>query len=326
MSTVRIAILVATIVGLTGLVACNDEKGKNEQQTRASKAVVGQQTAAQKPAEKPDADEGEEGEEGPATPAAVAAEKPAPQQTSGKKFVYNFDSDTPGQLPAKFHSAKTGGGSQEKWVVSADPTAPSKPNVVTQASTDQTDYCFLLLISDEGAFQNLDLSMKFKAVSGNIDRAGGLVFRLKDPNNYYIVRANALENNYRLYHVVNGRRSQFRWSQLEGHLGRMARTGAEKLTEEGMDTPPSMGAGTAINFQPTGNGRAAIAGDFAMTGKEVGAVMKVLQDNSVQAVALHSHALDDVPRLFYMHFWANNDAVKLAKTLRSALDETNSAK
>ncbi len=215
MSTVRIAILVATIVGLTGLVACNDEKGKNEQQTRASKAVVGQQTAAQKPAEKPDADEGEEGEEGPATPAAVAAEKPAPQQTSGKQFVYNFDSDTPGQLPAKFHSAKTGGGPQEKWVVSADPTAPSKPNVVTQTSTDRTDYRFPLLISDEGAFQNLDLSVKFKAVSGNIDRAGGLVFRLKDPNNYYIVRANALENNYRLYHVVNGRRSQFAGANLK---------------------------------------------------------------------------------------------------------------
>src|SRR5712691_13037010 len=101
---------------------------------------------------------------------------------------------------------------------------------------------------------------------------------------------------------------------------------AEKLTEEGMDTPPSMGAGTAINFQPTGNGRAAIAGDFAMTGREVGPVMKVLEDNGVQVVALHSHALDDEPRLFYMHFWANDDAVKLAKTLRSAVDETNSAK
>jgi hypothetical protein len=101
---------------------------------------------------------------------------------------------------------------------------------------------------------------------------------------------------------------------------------AEKLTEEGMETPPSMGAGTAINFQPTGNGRAAIAGDFAMTGNEVGLVLKVLQDNGVQAVALHSHALDDVPRLFYMHFWANDDAVSLAKILRAAIDKTNSAK
>ena len=209
MWTVKIAILAAVLVGLASLAACNDGKDTDEQQTSTSKAVAGQQTAAQKPAEKPDADEGEEGEEGPATPAAVAAEKPAPQQTSGKQSVYNFDSDTPGQLPAKFHSAKTGGGAQEKWVVTADPMAPSKPNVVTQTSTGQTDYRFPLLISDEGSFQDLDLSVKFKAVSGNIDRAGGLVFRLKDPNNYYIVRANALENNYRLYHVVNGRRSQF---------------------------------------------------------------------------------------------------------------------
>jgi hypothetical protein len=204
----KIAILATMLVGLAGLVACND-KDADEHQTSASEAAAGQQTAAQKPAEKPDADEGEEGEEGPATPAAVAAEKPAPQQNSGKQSVYNFDSDTPGQLPAKFHSAKTGGGTQEKWLVTADPTAPSKPNVVAQTSTDQTDYRFPLLISDEGSFQNLDLSVKFKTVSGSIDRAAGLVFRLRDPNNYYIVRANALENNYRLYHVVNGRRSQF---------------------------------------------------------------------------------------------------------------------
>src|SRR5437870_7872654 len=212
MGKFMIGLLAAVLFGLTVLVACND-KDTDEQQSSASKAVAGQQTAAQKPAQKPDADEGEEGEEGPATPAAVAAEKPAPQQPPGKQSVYNFDNDTPGQLPAKFHGAKTGGGPQEKWAVTADPTAPSKPNVVTQTSTDQTDYRFPLLISDEGSFQDLDLSVKFKAVSGNIDRAGGLVFRLRDPNNYYIVRANALENNYRLYHVVSGRRSQLRKRQ-----------------------------------------------------------------------------------------------------------------
>src|SRR5713101_6558356 len=108
MEKVRIALWVAVVFGLAALVACND-KDTDEQQTSASKAVAGQQAAAQKPAEKPEADEGEEGEEGPATPAAVAAEKPAPQQTSGKQFVYNFDSDAPGQLPAKFHGARTGG-------------------------------------------------------------------------------------------------------------------------------------------------------------------------------------------------------------------------
>jgi hypothetical protein len=101
---------------------------------------------------------------------------------------------------------------------------------------------------------------------------------------------------------------------------------SEKITEEGMETPPSMGMGTVLNFQPTGDGRAAIAGDFAMLGSEVGPVMKVLQDNGVRAVALHSHALDDVPRLFYMHFWANDDALKLATILRRAIDRTNSKK
>lgn len=214
MRTVKIAVLVAVLVGLAGLVACND-KDANGQQTSASKAAAGQQMATQRPAEKPDVDEDEEGEEGPAIPTAVAVEKPAPQQTGGKQFVYTFDSDTPGQLPTKFHCEKTGAGAQEKWVVSADPTAPSKPNVVTQTSTDQTDYRFPLLISDEGSFQDLDVSVKFKAISGSIDRAGGLVFRLKDPNNYYVVRANALENNYRLYHVVNGRRSQFAGANLK---------------------------------------------------------------------------------------------------------------
>jgi hypothetical protein len=90
-----------------------------------------------------------------------------------------------------------------------DPTAPSKPNVVAQTSADKTDYRFPLLIADEGSFRDLDISVKFKAVAGSVDRAGGLVFRLRDANNYYIVRANALEDNYRLYHVVNGRRVQF---------------------------------------------------------------------------------------------------------------------
>jgi hypothetical protein len=208
MGKLTISLLAAVLLGLGALVACNG-KDKDEQQSNASKAVAGQQTAAQKPAEKPDADEGEGGEEGPATPAAVAAEKPAPQQTLGTQLTYNFDSDSVGQLPARFHSARTGQGSESTWAVTADPTAPSKPNVVTQTSTDKTDYRFPLLIADEGSFRDLDLTVKFKAISGSVDQAGGLVFRLKDPNNYYIVRANALEDNYRLYHVVDGRRRQF---------------------------------------------------------------------------------------------------------------------
>jgi hypothetical protein len=205
MPTLRIVLIGATVAALVSVLACK-ANDRDEQQTSDPKSAAPAQATQQAQEEKPDADEGEEG---PLVPGKVAAEKSAPLQLTGKAFAYNFDSDTIGQLPAKFHSAKTGGGAPEKWTVTADPTAPSKPNVATQTSTDQTDYRFPLLISDEGSFQNLDLSVKFKAVSGSVDRAGGLVFRLKDPNNYYIVRANALENNYRLYRVVNGRRSQF---------------------------------------------------------------------------------------------------------------------
>jgi hypothetical protein len=140
---------------------------------------------------------------------AAQPESPAPPQTAGASFTYSFDNDTVGAMPAKFHSARTGQGTESKWQVMADPSAPSKPNVVAQTSTDKTDYRFPLLIADEGSFKDLELSVKFKPVSGEVDRAGGLVFRLKDANNYYIVRANALEDNYRLYHVVAGKRRQF---------------------------------------------------------------------------------------------------------------------
>jgi hypothetical protein len=150
-----------------------------------------------------------ESREGGSSAYSTQPETPAPQQSAGASFTYTFDSDAVGGMPAKFHSARTGKGAESKWAVVADATAPSKPNVVAQTSTDTTDYRFPLLIADEGSFKDLELSVRFKAVSGEVDRAGGLVFRLKDANNYYIVRANALEDNYRLYHVVAGNRRQF---------------------------------------------------------------------------------------------------------------------
>lgn len=95
---------------------------------------------------------------------------------------------------------------------------------------------------------------------------------------------------------------------------------AEKITENGMDVPPSMGMAIAINFQPTGNGRAAITGDFVLIASEVNPVIRALRAGGVEVTALHSHMLQEQPRLFFMHFWANDDAKKLATTLRSALD------
>ena len=139
----------------------------------------------------------------------VMPETPAPLAPAGKEFLYNFDSDVVAKLPAKFHEALTGQGAKAQWLVKADPSAPSQPNVLSQTSNDKTDYRFPLAIADDGSFQNLEMSVKFKTVSGEVDRAAGMVFRLVDANNYYIVRANALESNYRLYHVVKGRRVQF---------------------------------------------------------------------------------------------------------------------
>jgi hypothetical protein len=80
-----------------------------------------------------------------------------------------------------------------------------------------------------------------------------------------------------------------------------------------------MGLGIAINFQPTGNGKAAITGDFVLTGNEVNPVLRALRDNGIEVTALHSHMLDEQPRLFFMHFWANDDAQKLADGLKAAL-------
>jgi len=101
---------------------------------------------------------------------------------------------------------------------------------------------------------------------------------------------------------------------------------SETITDSGMTVPPSMGVATALNFQPTGNGKAAITGDFVLLGSEVNPVMKTLRQNGIAVTAVHSHMLTEEPRLFFMHFWANDDAVKLAKGLRAAVDNTNSAK
>jgi Domain of Unknown Function (DUF1259) len=101
---------------------------------------------------------------------------------------------------------------------------------------------------------------------------------------------------------------------------------AETIKDNGMTVPPALGVATAINFQPTGGGKAAITGDFVLLGKEANPVMKALRDNGIQVAALHSHMLTEEPRLFFMHFWANDDAAKLAKGLREAIDLTNSKK
>jgi hypothetical protein len=97
----------------------------------------------------------------------------------------------------------------------------------------------------------------------------------------------------------------------------------DAVTEMGSPLMPAgpLGVATAIGFQPTGGQKAAITGDFVMTADEVNPVLRTLRDNGIEVMALHSHMLDEQPRLFFMHFWANDDAIKLAKGLRAALDK-----
>ena len=100
----------------------------------------------------------------------------------------------------------------------------------------------------------------------------------------------------------------------------------EKILEDGHEIPASMGVTTSINFQPTGVGTAAITGDFVLLGREVNPLLWTLSENGIRVTAIHSHMINEQPRLFFMHFWANGDAVQLAHGLRAALDRTASKK
>ncbi len=101
----------------------------------------------------------------------------------------------------------------------------------------------------------------------------------------------------------------------------------DPITDQGMGVgAPIMGGATAINFQPTGSGKAAITGDFALIGSEVPDVVRTLRSNGIDVTAIHNHMLTEEPRITFLHFWANDDALKLAKGLRAALDKTASAR
>ena len=101
----------------------------------------------------------------------------------------------------------------------------------------------------------------------------------------------------------------------------------DHITQSEMSLDPAgpLGVATGVNFQPTGNGKAAITGDFVLASSEVNPVIRVLRTNGIEVTALHSHMLDEQPRLFFMHFWANDDALKLAKGIRAALDKMANA-
>ena len=133
----------------------------------------------------------------------VTADQAAAQQSS----TIALGNAQPGQLPAGFRTERTGKGAPAAWSVVADPSVPSG-KVLAQTSTDQTDYRFPLAIYDGITAKDVQVSVRFKAVGGRIDRAGGIAVRLTDADNYYVLRANALEDNVNFYHVARGSRRQ----------------------------------------------------------------------------------------------------------------------
>ena len=124
-------------------------------------------------------------------------------------WKWDFENDRAGKPPSGFSFAGTGSGRLGRWLVQAEKESPSGTKVLAQLDTDPTSYRFPVAVADSVSLINLRLSVRCKAVSGKVDQACGLVFRYRDKNNYYVVRANALENNVRLYYVKDGKRQQF---------------------------------------------------------------------------------------------------------------------
>jgi hypothetical protein len=118
----------------------------------------------------------------------------------------SFDQDVPGVLPAGWRAGVTGRGSP-LWVVEADASAPSKPNVLKQSGSGAFPWC----VRTDASFADGTVEVKFKSVSGREDQAGGVVWRFKDGDNYYVARANALEDNVSLYYTQNGRRNTLKY-------------------------------------------------------------------------------------------------------------------
>jgi hypothetical protein len=127
-------------------------------------------------------------------------------QTPSRRVI-DFEADKAGQAPAGFTFALTGIGRPGAWSVRRDDSSPDRGNVLAQTDTDSTSYRFPLAIFDDVSTSDVDISVRFRPISGRVDQAAGLVWRYRDANNYYIVRANALEGNVVLYKVENGKRT-----------------------------------------------------------------------------------------------------------------------
>ncbi len=126
----------------------------------------------------------------------------------GESQLWNFNSDDTGKMPNDFSNQITGEGGLGRWEVVKDKTAPSRPYVLAQTSQDYFGYHFNMAIYEKEIYDDFELIVKFKGIKGSEDQGGGPVWRYQDSNNYYIARANPLENNFRVYKVVDGKRIQ----------------------------------------------------------------------------------------------------------------------
>lgn len=162
---------------------------------------------------------------GVSTLACVALAGAAPAQ--GARRTWDFQADAVGSPPAGFSLGQTGGGRPGKWVVQLDPSAPAGDHVLAQVDDDGTDSRFPVAAADAPALKDVRAEVRCKPVAGKVDQACGLVVRYRDADNYYLARANALEDNVNLYRVVGGRRQQ-----IDGWRGRVAPGTWHTLTVE----------------------------------------------------------------------------------------------
>ena len=132
---------------------------------------------------------------------------------------WHFDDVRPGELPSGWIAAKTCQGPGSAWQVVEDATAPSSGNVLAQTSSAGPNALFNLCLAGDTDQRDVDLSVKFKALKGANDQGGGLVWRYQDADNYYVARANPLEDNFRVYKVVNGKRTQLESADVKTSVG-----------------------------------------------------------------------------------------------------------
>lgn len=154
--------------------------------------------------------------------------------------VIDFESDKVGQPPASFSSALTGSGRPGVWVVRKDESAPERGNVLAQTDADRTSYRFPVTVFNDVTSKDVDLSVRFRPVSGGVDQAAGLVWRYQDANNYYIVRANALEGNVVLYKVENGKRTDLPLKGSGRTYGKKADVPKDKWSQMGVTARGSL--------------------------------------------------------------------------------------